>query len=207
MKKLYLNRVAPNPRKPIILMQAKGLDLFNIHDIEVIEVDFAKGEQMDEEFSKINPLQLVPVLQLADGTVINDSQAICEYLDRVYGETSIMGHDVIHRAKVCAMRRTAELEVLYHYMMAFQHGHPSKAHRVDQVPEMAEKSIARAKKAFPYFENILKDHEYLVNDQLSFADIVLYLALDFGRVLKVRPTEQGEGIARFYTMMNDRFGM
>ena len=207
MKKLYLSRMAPNPRKPIILMAAKGINIDEVHDIEVIDIDFSKGEQVSEEFAKINPLKLVPVLVLEDGTVLNDSQAICEYLDRVYGERSVMGNDVVQRAKICSMRRAAELEVLYPLMMAFQHSHPSKAHRVDQVPEFAPKSVQRAIKALPYFENVLKDHDYLVDDQFSYADIVLYIALDFAKVLKIDPTAQGEGLARFYQRMNEQFGL
>lgn len=152
-------------------------------------------------------MQTVPVLTLGDGTVLNDSQAVCEYLDRVYGERSVMGNDVIQRAQVCAMRRIAEFEVLYNFMLAFQHSHPSKAQRVEQVPEFVAPSVARAVKALAYFENILKGREYLVGEQLSFADIVLYLGLDFGKVLNVNPNEQGENLARFYQMMNERFSI
>nr|WP_241878075.1 glutathione S-transferase N-terminal domain-containing protein [Psychrobacter sp. PraFG1]UNK04498.1 glutathione S-transferase N-terminal domain-containing protein [Psychrobacter sp. PraFG1] len=147
MKKLYLTRKAPNPRKVVLLLQAKGIDIDDIDDIEVIDIDMAKGEHLTEEFAKINPLKLLPVLVLEDGTVLNDSQAICEYMDRVYGERSVMGNDVVQRAQVCSIRRAAEFEVLYNFMLAFQHSHPSKAHRVDQVPEFAAKSIARAEKA------------------------------------------------------------
>lgn len=206
MKKLYLARKAPNPRKVVILLEAKGINLDDIDDIEVIDIDMAKGEHLTPEFAKINPLKLLPVLVLEDGTVLNDSQAICEYLDRVYGERSVMGNDVVQRAQVCSIRRTAEFEVLYNLMLAFQHSHPSKASRFDQVPEFAAKSVARAEKALPYFNNILKDKEYLVGDQLSYADIVLYIGLDFGRVLKLDPMAHGEGIARFYNSMNERFG-
>lgn len=207
MKRLYLTRMAPNPRKVVLLLQAKGIDIDDIDDIEVIDIDMAKGEHLTEEFRKINPLQLLPVLVLQDGTVLNDSQAICEYLDRVYGERSVMGNDVVQRAQVCSIRRVAEFEVLYNFMLAFQHSHPSKAHRVDQVPEFAPKSIARAEKALSYFNNILKGNDYLVGNQLSYADIVLYIGLDFGRVLKFDPTAHGEGIARFYNTMNERFGL
>lgn len=207
MKKLYLTRMAPNPRKVIILLQAKGIDIDDIDDIDVIDIDMTKGEHLTEEFSKINPLQLLPVLVLQDGTVLNDSQAICEYLDRVYGERSVMGNDVVQRAQVCSIRRTVEFEVLYNFMLAFQHSHPSKAKRVDQVPEFAAKSIKRAEKVLPYFNDILKDKDYLVGDQLSYADIVFYIGLDFGRLLKFDPTAHGEGIARFYNSMNERFGL
>ncbi|MDE4455078.1 glutathione S-transferase family protein [Psychrobacter sp. DAB_AL62B] len=207
MKKLYVTRTAPNPRKALILLASKGIDVDDIDDLDVVDIDFAVNEQMSEAFTKINPMQTVPVLTLDDGTVLNDSQAVCEYLDRVYGERSVMGNDVVQRAQVCSMRRIAEFEVLYNFMLAFQHSHPSKAQRVEQVPEFVAPSIARAVKALPYFENALKGHNYLVGDQLSFADIVLYLGLDFGKILKVNPNEQGENLARFYQMMNERFSI
>lgn len=207
MKKLYVTRTAPNPRKALILLASKGIDVDDMDDLDVIDIDFAANEQMSDEFTKINPMQTVPVLTLDDGTVLNDSQAVCEYLDRVYGERSVMGNDVVQRAQVCSMRRIAEFEVLYNFMLAFQHSHPSKAQRVEQVPEFVAPSIARAVKALLYFENALKGHDYLVGDQLSFADIVLYLGLDFGKILKVNPNEQGENLARFYQMMNERFSI
>ena len=207
MKKLYVTRTAPNPRKALILLASKGIDVDDMDDLDVVDIDFATNEQMSEAFTKINPMQTVPVLTLDDGTVLNDSQAVCEYLDRVYGERSVMGNDVVQRAQVCSMRRIAEFEVLYNFMLAFQHSHPSKAQRVEQVPEFVAPSIARAIKALPYFENALKGHDYLVGDQMSFADIVLYLGLDFGKILKVNPNEQGENLARFYQMMNKRFSI
>lgn len=207
MKKLYVTRTAPNPRKALILLASKGIDVDDMDDVDVIDIDFAANEQLSDKFTKINPMQTVPVLVLGDGTVLNDSQAVCEYLDRVYGERSVMGNDVIQRAQVCAMRRIAEFEVLYNFMLAFQHSHPSKAQRVEQVPEFVAPSVARAVKALAYFENILEGREYLVGEQLSFADIVLYLGLDFGKVLNVNPNEQGENLARFYQMMNERFSI
>lgn len=207
MKKLYITRTAPNPRKALILLASKGIDVDDMDDIDVIDIDFAKNEQMSDEFTKINPMQTVPVLTLDDGTVLNDSQAVCEYLDRVYGERSVMGNDVIQRAQVCSMRRIAEFEVLYNFMLAFQHSHPSKAQRVEQVPEFVAPSIARATKAMAYFETALVGRDYLVGEQLSFADIVLYLGLDFGKMLKINPNEQGENLARFYQKMNERFSI
>lgn len=207
MKTLYVTRTAPNPRKVLILLASKGIDVDDMDDVNVVDIDFAANEQMSDEFTQMNPMQTVPVLKLDDGTILNDSQAVCEYLDRVYGERSVMGNDVVQRAQVCSMRRVAEFEVLYNLMLAFQHSHPSKAQRIEQVPEFVEPSIARAVKALPYFEKALEGREYLVGEQLSFADIVLYLGLDFGKLLKVKPTEQGENLARFYQMMNERFSI
>lgn len=207
MKTLYVTRTAPNPRKVLILLASKGIDVDDMADMRVVDIDFAANEQMSDEFTQMNPMQTVPVLTLDDGTILRDSQAVCEYLDRVYGERSVMGNDVVQRAQVCSMRRIAEFEVLYNLMLAFQHSHPSKAERVEQVPEFVAPSISRAVKAMAYFETLLEGREYLVGEQLSFADIVLYLGLDFGKLLKVKPDEQGENLARFYQRMNERFSI
>lgn len=207
MKKLYVSRTAPNPRKALILLASKGIDVDDMDDLDVVDIDITANEHMTEAFTAMNPMQTVPVMTLDDGTVLNDSQAICEYLDRVYGERSVMGNDVVQRAQVCAMRRIAEFEVLYNFMLAFQHSHPSKAARVDQVPEFAQKSTARAVAALPYFDNVLEGRDYLVTDHLTFADIVLYIGLDFGKALKVNPTKQGDNLARFYRMMHERFSI
>ena len=67
--------------------------------------------------------------------------------------------------------------------------------------------MARAIKALPYFEKALEGHDYLVGDQLSFADIVLYIGLDFGKALKVNPTKQGDNLAQFYKRMHERFSI
>lgn len=207
MKTLYVTRTAPNPRKALILLASKGIGADDMDDLNIVDIDLSKQEHMSDAFTKMNPMQTVPVLTLDDGTVLNDSQAVCEYLDRVYGERSVMGNDVVQRAQVCAMRRIAEFEVLYNFMLAFQHSNPAKAARIDQVPEFAEKSVARAIKALPYFETVLEGREYLVTDHLTFADIVLYIGLDFGKALKVDPREQGENLARFYEHMHARFSL
>lgn len=207
MKTLYVTRTAPNPRKALILLASKGIDADDMDDLNIVDIDLSKQEHMSDAFTKMNPMQTVPVLTLDDSTVLNDSQAVCEYLDRVYGERSVMGNDVVQRAQVCAMRRIAEFEVLYNFMLAFQHSNPAKAARIDQVPEFAEKSVARAIKALPYFEAVLEGREYLVTDHLTFADIVLYIGLDFGKALKVDPREQGENLARFYEHMHARFSL
>ena len=73
MKKLYITRTAPNPRKAIILLASKGIDVDDMNDLSVVDIDFARNEQFSESFTDINPMQTVPVLTLGDGTVLNDS--------------------------------------------------------------------------------------------------------------------------------------
>src|SRR5215471_9681766 len=49
-------------------------------------IDILKGEQFDQEFLKLNPKAMVPVLT-HDGNVIAESTLICEYLEEVFPDT------------------------------------------------------------------------------------------------------------------------
>ncbi len=51
-------------------------------------------------FLAMNPAGQVPVLVEEDGTALADSDAICEYLDEVYPDPSLLGEDPYLRAEV-----------------------------------------------------------------------------------------------------------
>lgn len=51
------------------------------------------------EFLALNPAGDVPVLVEQDGTTLANSQVICEYLEEVYPETNLIGHDPVQRAE------------------------------------------------------------------------------------------------------------
>jgi len=53
-----------------------------------------------EEFLAMNPACTVPVMQDANGLVIADSNAICEYLDEAYPDGPLMGRTLAERAEV-----------------------------------------------------------------------------------------------------------
>merc|ERR1712178_299188 len=52
-------------------------------EIEFVEVDLLKGEQMQQWYLDINPLHTVPAL-VYNGEVINDSANILKYLSEKY---------------------------------------------------------------------------------------------------------------------------
>lgn len=51
------------------------------------------------EFLALNPAGDVPVLIEQDGTTLANSQVICEYLEEVYPEINLLGHDPVQRAE------------------------------------------------------------------------------------------------------------
>jgi glutathione S-transferase len=53
-----------------------------------------------DEFAAMNPACTVPVLQDANGLVLADSYAICEYLDEAYPDGPLLGRTLAERAEV-----------------------------------------------------------------------------------------------------------
>lgn len=73
--KLTLYYAAGSPLARAILLLARYVPL----DIELKHVDLMAGEQRSEEYTKLNPLQKVPVL-VDGGFVLGESRAILAYL-------------------------------------------------------------------------------------------------------------------------------
>ncbi|KAG5674796.1 hypothetical protein PVAND_004744 [Polypedilum vanderplanki] len=72
--KLYYAHFSPQARA--VLMTIRNLNL----EVEIINVNFQKGENKTEEFTKLNPLQQVPILVEDDGFTLTESEAIMAYL-------------------------------------------------------------------------------------------------------------------------------
>lgn len=70
---------------------------------EPITIDMHSGQQTKEEFRAVNPMGALPVLVDADGTSIDQSLAILEYLDERYPEPALMPKDAAGRARVRAL--------------------------------------------------------------------------------------------------------
>jgi maleylacetoacetate isomerase len=75
-----------------------------------VTVDLAAGEQRGEAYRGLNPLGLVPLLEV-DGQAITQSLAIIEYLDARYPEPRLLPADPLERARVMALALTIASEV------------------------------------------------------------------------------------------------
>jgi len=90
MRLLYQFWLSPFSRKVRIALKEKGLEF---------ELPVEKYWERRRDFLAMNPAGQVPVLVEPDGAVIADSQAICEYLDEIYGEQPLLGLGPISRAE------------------------------------------------------------------------------------------------------------
>ena len=130
--KLYTTKVAPNPKRVHIFLAEKGID------IDCVEIDLGKSENLEADFVKINPLARVPVLELDDGSHIAESIAICRYFEEQQPEPTLFGASQKDKAVVEMWNRRMESEILANASMCFRHTHPYWEGRIPQVHEFGE---------------------------------------------------------------------
>ncbi|MGH8692068.1 MAG: maleylacetoacetate isomerase [Burkholderiales bacterium] len=89
-------------------------------------VHLARGEHRKPEYAKINAQALLPTLELDDGTRLNQSLAIIEYLDETHPQKPLVPKDPLGRARVrslsylvaCEIHPLNNLRVLQHLKRA-----------------------------------------------------------------------------------------
>ncbi len=90
MRTLFHLWLHPFSRKVRIVLAEKNLD---------VKLQIEKIWERRTEFLALNPAGDVPVLIEKDGTVLANSQVICEYLEEVYPEVNLLGYDPVQRAE------------------------------------------------------------------------------------------------------------
>ena len=80
---MIIHGIAPSPfvRKVMAACEEKGLS----YEDKVL-IPFPKTP----ELLKMNPLGKIPILEIADGTYIQDSSVICAYLEKVHPKPALL---------------------------------------------------------------------------------------------------------------------
>jgi glutathione S-transferase len=168
------------------------------------EVDIGKAVNRSPEFRKKNPLGTVPVLELDDGTCIAESVAICRYFEELHPNPPLMGIDARDRAIVEMWQRRMEFELLQTIANSFRHRHEFFKGRIAQVPEYAEVSRENAEKSLAWLDEVLADRPFVAGERYSIADITALVAVDFGRVSKLRIQPEQKNLMRWYEAVSSR---
>jgi len=197
--KLYDTPLAPNPRRVRWFMAEKGID-----DIEIVTLNLIKGDQREPDYVAKTGLPLAPVLELDNGTCLGESLAICRYLESRYPEPNLFGRDPEETAVIEMWTRRAELMVAHPLMIGVRHTHPAMAVLEQQNPAIGESNIEGGLKALKVLDRRLEGREWLGADRLTVADIVAFIGLDFGRMIKLKPPEELTNLVRWHAAMSAR---
>ncbi|HKP78220.1 MAG TPA: glutathione S-transferase [Phenylobacterium sp.] len=197
--KIYDTPLAPNPRRVRWFMAEKG-----ITDIEVITLNLMEGQHRTPEYLARAGLANVPMLEMDDGTCITESVAICRYLESRYPEPNLFGRTPEETAVIEMWMRRAEMMVATPIMIGVRHTHPAMAALEQQVPEVGHHNLEAGTRALRVLDRRLADREWLAVDRLTIADIVAFVGVDFGRMIKFRPPEDLIHVGRWVEAMRAR---
>lgn len=203
--KFYDCQTAPSPRRARIFLAEKGLE------IETVEIDLGKREQMSDEFKRVNPRCTVPVLELDDGTFLTENSGIAAYLEALVPEPPLLGTTPEEKGMIASWNTRAELEALWPVADAFRNRTKGMAGRAitgptnyDQIPELAERGRARAVEFFDVLDARLGDSEYLAGTTFSVADISAFVVVDFAGWVKLDATVEHANTQRWYDQLKSR---
>ncbi|GAA6186517.1 MULTISPECIES: glutathione S-transferase family protein [Alteromonadaceae] len=196
--KIYDTHTAPTPRRVRIFLAEKGIDM------EYVQVDLAKGENISPEMRLKNPIGKVPILELDDGTCIGESVAICRYFEALQPEPALMGTTPLQQAQIEMWQRQVEFALFMQVGMCFQHTTGYFKDRMTPVPEYGEVAGISASKYLNVLEKRLGQSEYVAGDTFSIADITAMCAIDFARVVKIKLKDDQVNLQRWYDSVSAR---
>jgi glutathione S-transferase len=202
---LYDCATAPSPRRARILLAEKGV----LHD--TVAVDLRAGEQFSDAFRAVNPQCTVPALRIDSGEVLTDNAAIAAWAEARCPQPPLMGRTPPEAAHVASWHWRAEFEGLMAVAEALRNSSPAMAGRalpgpVDyaQIPQLAERGLDRLQRFLQALDAQLAQHPYVAGEAFSLADITAVVAVDFARVVKVRPGEQHPNVLRWRALLAQR---
>ena len=134
-----------------------------------VELDIMKGETRTPEFLAKNPNGRIPALELEDGTVLSESDAILFYLAE---GTPFLPEDRLGRAQVLQWLFFEQYshEPFIAVARFIHHLLPPDTPRRAELPRLDQGGHA----ALGVMERRLADHPFLVADRYTIADVALY---------------------------------
>ena len=135
----------------------------------LVEHDIMQGETRTPEFLAKNPNGRIPALELADGTVLAESNAILFYLAE---GTPFLPEDRLGRAQVLQWMFFEQYshEPFIAVARFIRHLLPPDTPRRAELPRLEQGGYA----ALGVMERRLAEHPFLVADRYTIADIALY---------------------------------
>jgi glutathione S-transferase len=134
------------------------------------EIDILQGESHTPEFLAMNPSGQVPLLEVAPGRFLAESNAILWY---VAGGTPLAPEDRIDQAEALQWMFFEQhclepnLGAAYFWLALVKGGRELRQHALDDWME-------EGYRALQVMENHLKQHRYFAADRYTIADIALY---------------------------------
>ena len=198
--KLYDFALAPNPRRVRMFLAEK------VMTIPTVQVNTREREQFSDDFKKVSPRSLVPVLELDDGTCISESVAICRYIEEIQPEPPLFGRDAKEKALVEMWNRHAETDCYGAAGAMVRNGAPMFADRAvaglpsgePQIPALVERGRRILDRFMHHLNDHLADNAFVAGDNFSIADITVFITIDFSKRADYDTPEDCSDVLRWH---------
>jgi glutathione S-transferase len=156
----------------------------------------------------------VPALRTDEGLLLTDNAAITAYLEARFPQPPLLGSTPQEKAEIASWNWRIEFDGLLAVAEALRNSAPAMINRalpgpVDypQIAELAQRGLARVQQFFATLDGHLAGRDFIAADRFSIADITAVVAVDFARVVKVRPGERHPHLQRWRLAMAQRPSM
>lgn len=156
--KLYNANLSPFAARCRIQIYAKGLS------VECVEPPGGLGS---DEWRRLNPIGKVPALN-ADGTVVPESEVICEYLEDAHPEPALRPGNALDRARMRFISRFIDLYLMPPMTTLFGQVNP-KTRDAKLVGEKQAEIAMRLDQLEPFLDG----RSFAIGDGLTLADCAL----------------------------------
>ena len=170
------------------------------------EMVLEKTWERRTEFLAMNPAGDLPVFVEQDGTVLSNSQVICEYLDEVYPEINLIGTDPIQRSET--RRLTYWFDRKFSKEVTDNLVGEKYLKKIQNLGEPHGPSV-RAGRAnihyhLDYIGFLTERRQWLAGESFSLADITAASHLSCIDYIGDVPWEQHEAAQKWYDKFKER---
>lgn len=158
--KLYFHPISGHAHRARLFLSLIGAD------VEVVDVDLAKGQHKSPEYLTLNRFGQVPLLD-DDGVIVPDSNAIMIYAAKKFGRTDWLPEDPAAAAAVQRWLSVAAGQIAFG---------PAAARLVTifNAGFNPEEVIGRAHAVLKVIEAELVGRQWIAADRPTIADVALY---------------------------------
>lgn len=197
--KMY-NSIGPNPRMVRMFLAEKGVE------IPLEEVDIRSGVNRESGYLAKNPTGTSPALELDDGTIISEITAICEFVEDKHPTPALIGATPEEKAATRMWTRRIDLGICEPLANGFRFSQGLKMfeNRMRCIPEGADGLKACAQDKISWLDGQIGGRDFIVGDNVSMADILLFCFLDFGAQVGQDINQDNKNIVAWFERMKTR---
>jgi len=145
---------------------------------DLVEIDIRSGAQFTDEYTRINPRQQVPSLELPDGSILTENTAILMHLADTHPEADLAPHcGSVERAQI---NRWLSFFAMNNYEQEIRRLRPER-YTTDQsaAQGIVDAATAIVKRHYDIFEGAIGDGPYFLGGRFSILDIYVWMLVQW----------------------------